>query len=44
MDAFTIVAVIGLATLVVERIATWSMKIKRSKCFGNEIEMRESNI
>ncbi len=39
MEPATIIIIIGFATLVIERIASWAMKIKSSKCMGTEIEM-----
>lgn len=41
MDITTITIVIGLITLIIERGASWFMKIKKSKCCGNIIEMED---
>lgn len=42
LDPVTITIIVGLVTLVVERIYKYMIKIERSKCCGNitEIEMK----
>jgi len=40
MEPSTILIIIGLATLIVERSFAWALKIKRSNCCGNQIEMQ----
>lgn len=42
MDAATIALICGLVTLAIERIASWSLRIKKSKCSScMEIDMEE---
>jgi hypothetical protein len=41
MDASTIALLIGVATLLIERGFKWALRIKRSRCCGAEIEMRD---
>lgn len=43
MDPVTIGLLIGLATLVIERIYAWAKKIKKSECCGTKIEIRDSH-
>lgn len=38
MEPATIALIIGLATLMVERIFVWASKIKKSDCLGMKIE------
>ena len=41
LDPVTISIIVGLVTLVIERVYKYIKKIKRSKCCGNtEIEMK----
>ena len=41
LDPATISIIVGLVTLVVERVYAYLIKIKKSKCCGNtEIEMK----
>ena len=42
MDPTSIAILIGLATLVVERIFSVANKIKSSKCCGGSIEFKNS--
>ena len=39
MDAATVALIIGVVSLLIERTFAWAYKIKKSKCFGNEIKM-----
>lgn len=39
MEPTTLVIIIGLTTLLVERSFAWAIKIKKSECCGNKIEM-----
>lgn len=38
MEPVTIALLIGLSTLVVERVFVWASKIKKSDCWGFKIE------
>ena len=42
MDAATVALIIGVATLMVSRFFDYLNKIRRSKCFGVNIEMNTS--
>lgn len=44
MEPGTIIIVIGLATLIVERVFSLSMKIKKSTCCGGSIEMEMDDV
>lgn len=41
LEPSTVVLIVGLATLLVERLFSWGMKVKSSHCMGNEIVMKE---
>jgi hypothetical protein len=41
MDPSTVIIIIGLATLIIERGFSWAIKIKKSHCFGMDIEMKD---
>lgn len=41
MEPSTILIIIGLATLIVERSFAYALKIKKSNCCGNTIEMKD---
>lgn len=41
MDTNTIIILVGFGGIVIERIFSWAMKIKKSKCLGGEVEMKE---
>lgn len=43
MDPASIAILIGVATLLIERTYSFTNKIKKSKCCGNEIEMKNSD-
>ena len=43
MDPSTIVVIVGIATLLIERIFTWSTRIKHSTCCGCDLEMESKN-
>jgi len=42
MDPSTIALLVGLGTLIIERLYTWIMKIKSSKCCGGDIEFQQA--
>jgi hypothetical protein len=44
MDPATIGLIIGLATLAVERMFAFARKIKKSKCWGIDIQMKETPL
>lgn len=41
MEPSTILIIIGLATLIVERGFLWALKIRKSECCGNIVEMKD---
>lgn len=41
VDSVLIVSMIGVLTLIVERVFTWLSRIKRSKCCSSEFEFTE---
>lgn len=41
MEPSTILIFIGVTTLIIERAFAWALKIKKSKCCGNTIEMKD---
>lgn len=41
MEPSTIIIVVGLVTLIVERVFSLTMRIKKSNCCGNEIVMND---
>lgn len=41
MDPASIVIIVGLVTIMVERVFSWSLKVKKSKCMGAEVEMMD---
>lgn len=41
MDPASIVIIVGLLTIMVERVFAWSLKVKKSSCMGAEVEMME---
>lgn len=41
MEPASIVIIVGLATLLVERIFSWANRIRSSKCCGGEITFIE---
>ena len=43
MEPGTILIIVGLSSLIVERIFSWATRIKKSSCCGSEIEMHEKN-
>lgn len=40
MDPSTVIIIIGVATLIIERSFSWGIKIKKSQCCGNTVEMK----
>ena len=44
MDPATITIIVGLLTLIAERIFSIANKVKKSKCFGVEVEMNTPTI
>jgi hypothetical protein len=40
METSQIVLIVGVALLFLERILSFAVRIKKSRCCGNEIEMR----
>lgn len=43
MEPLTIFVLIGLITLIIERIYSWAIKVKKSKCFVGEIIMNSDS-
>jgi hypothetical protein len=43
MDINTIIIIVGFSSMFVERVFTWMNRIKKSKCLGAEVEMKEDN-
>lgn len=44
MEPTSIMIIVGLVTLIIERIFDWSLKIKKSTCCGLvNIEMKDNN-
>jgi hypothetical protein len=41
MDPSMVLIIIGVTTLIVERSFSWALKIKKSNCCGNTIEMKD---
>lgn len=41
MDPSTVIIIVGLTTLIIERCFSWGIKIKKSNCFGVEVEMKD---
>ena len=41
MDPSSIIVIAGIATLVIERIFSWIVKIKHSTCCGCDLEMQK---
>lgn len=41
MDPSTVIIIVGLATLIIERGFSWGLKIKKSHCLGMDIEMKD---
>ena len=41
MDPSSIVVLVGITTLLIERICKWAMKIKNSTCCCCGVEMKE---
>lgn len=41
MEPGITIALIGIASLIIERCFSWSLKIKKSKCCGNVVEMKD---
>jgi len=39
MEPNTIILLVGLGTLIIERVFTWMRRIKKSECLGAKIEM-----
>lgn len=40
MDPITITIVISIITIFIERLFDWTNKIRKSKCFELEVEMK----
>lgn len=41
MEPTTIIIIIGLITLLIERGFSWAIKIKKSECCGTKVEMKD---
>lgn len=44
MDPTTILIITTLITLTIERIFSWAVKVKKSKCCGNIVEMKDVGL
>ena len=38
----TTILIVGIGTLLIERLFSFLMKIRRSRCCGGEVELRQS--
>ncbi len=43
MEPNTIIILVGVGTLLIERVFTWMRRIKKSECCGAKVEMNSSN-
>jgi hypothetical protein len=43
MDPLELSIIIGVCTLLIERVFSWAGKIKKSSCFGGKIEMERED-
>ncbi len=41
MEPNTIIILVGLGTLLVERVFTWMRRIKKSECCGAKVELSD---
>ena len=44
MDITTITLIVGFSTLIIERIFSWALKVKKSECFGASVTMQDKCI
>lgn len=42
MDASSLIILVGVATLLIDRLFNWADHVRKSKCYCSEIEMQEN--
>jgi hypothetical protein len=41
MEPNTIIILVGLGTLLIERVFTWMLRVKKSECCGAKVELSD---